>query len=81
MMQKVSSTFTEDIPVTFASTVKEGICFGKKSGANSILVHFIQRYYYCNALTVGTLCYCAQDRGMEPQILGEPKQHQLTSDS
>lgn len=53
---------TEDIPVTFASTVKEGICFGKKSGANSILVHFIQRYYDCNALTVGTLCYCAQDR-------------------
>ena len=62
MMQKLSSTFTEDIPVTFASTVKEGICFGKKSGPNSILVHFIQRCYDCNALTVGTLCYCAQDR-------------------
>lgn len=81
MMQKRSSTFTEDIPVTFASTVKEGICFGKKSGPNSILVHFMQRYYDCNALTVGTLCYCAHDRVIEPQILGEPQQHQLTFDS
>ena len=65
MMQKLSSTFTEDIPVTFASTVKEGICFGKKSGPNSILVHFMQRH----------------DRVIEPQILGEPQQHQLTFDS
>ncbi len=65
--------------MTFASTVKEGICFGKKSGENSILVHFIQRYYDCSALAVGTICYCAHDRVIEPQILGKICTHLLVS--